>query len=44
MGRQPVEVVKIFNRGKKDEKHMKVKLFPWEELNALKQVKRAFNL
>lgn len=44
MGRQPVEVVKIFNRGKKDEKRVKVKLFPWEELNVLSEVRRTFGL
>jgi S-adenosylmethionine synthetase len=44
MGRQPVEVIKVFNKGRKDEKRMKVKLFPWEELNALSDVKRAFGI
>ncbi|MDW8274605.1 MAG: methionine adenosyltransferase, partial [Chitinophagales bacterium] len=44
MGREPKEVVKIFNKGKKNEKKVKVKLFPWEELNALDAVKKAFGL
>ncbi len=44
MGRQSVEVEKVFNKGKKNEKKLKVKLFPWEELNAIPQVKKAFGL
>jgi S-adenosylmethionine synthetase len=44
MGRQSTEVVKVFNKGKKNEKKVKVKLFPWEELNAVPQVKKAFGL
>ena len=44
MGRKPVEVVKVFNKGRRDEKQVKVKLFPWEELNALNEVKRVFGV
>jgi S-adenosylmethionine synthetase len=44
MGRECSEVVKIFNKGKKNEKKVKVKLFPWEELNAIDATKRAFKL
>lgn len=44
MGREPKEVVKVFNKGKKNEKKVKVKLFPWEELNAVNAVKKAFGL
>ncbi len=44
MGRQSAEVLKVFNKGKKNEKKVKVKLFPWEELNAIPQVKKAFGL
>lgn len=44
MGRKPVDVVKVFNKGRKDEKRVKVKLFPWEDLNALGEVKRAFGV
>ncbi len=44
MGRKPQEVVKVFNKGRKDEKRVKVKLFPWEELNALSEVKRTFGI
>ena len=44
VGRETKEVVKVFNKGKKNEKKVKVKLFPWEELNALAVVKKAFGL
>lgn len=44
MGRKPQEVVKVFNKNRKDEKRVKVKLFPWEELNALSEVKRTFGI
>lgn len=44
MGREPKEVVKVFNKGKKNEKKMKVKLFPWEELNHVDKVKQAFGI
>jgi len=44
MGRQTKEVEKVFNKGKANEKKMKVKLFPWEELNSVKEVKAAFGL
>ncbi len=44
MGRQPAETVKVFNQGKKNEKKIKVKLFPWEELDSLDLVKRVFRL
>ena len=44
MGRESKIVEKIFNKGKRNEKKVKVKLFPWEELNALKQTKKAFGL
>ncbi|MCS6934125.1 MAG: methionine adenosyltransferase [Chitinophagales bacterium] len=44
MGRTPREVVKVFNKGKHNEKKMKVKLFPWEELNAINAVKKAFGV
>ncbi len=44
MGRTTQEVVKVFNKGKENEKKVKVKLFPWEELNAVSQVKKAFGL
>lgn len=44
MGRECREVTKTFNKGKKNEKKVKVKLFPWEELNAVAQVKKAFGL
>ncbi len=44
MGRETKEVVKIFNKGKKTEKKMKVKLFPWEELNAINAVRSSFGM
>ena len=44
MGRECKEVVKVFNKGKKNELKVKVKLFPWEELNALESVRKAFGL
>jgi S-adenosylmethionine synthetase len=37
-------VEKVFNKGKKNEKKVKVKLFPWEELNAVNALKKAFDL
>ena len=44
MGRECREVVKVFNKGKRNEKKMKVTLFPWENLNAVKEVKAAFGI
>ncbi|HTF04448.1 MAG TPA: methionine adenosyltransferase [Bacteroidia bacterium] len=44
MGRESKVVEKIFNKGKANEKKVKVKLFPWEELNAIKEVKKAFGV
>jgi S-adenosylmethionine synthetase len=44
MGRETKEVTKVFNKGKENEKKVKVKLFPWEELNAVNAVKKAFKL
>lgn len=44
VGRKTEVVKKTFNKGKKNEKTVTVKLFPWEELNYLKQVKTAFGL
>ncbi len=44
MGRESKEVVKVFNKGKKNEKKVKVKLFPWEELNSVQATKTAFGL
>lgn len=44
MGRKTKVVEKIFNKGKKNEKKVKVKLFPWEELNAVNVLKKAFDL
>jgi S-adenosylmethionine synthetase len=44
MGREPKIVEKIFNKGKKTEKKVKVELFPWEKLDYVDQVKKAFKL
>jgi S-adenosylmethionine synthetase len=44
MGRECQEVVKVFNKGKKNEIKAKVKLFPWEELNAIDVTKKAFKI
>lgn len=44
MGREPKTVEKIFNKGKKTEKKVTVELFPWEKLDYVEQVKKAFKL
>lgn len=44
MGRETKEVTKVFNKGKKNEKKIKVKLFPWEELNNVQAVQKAFGI
>lgn len=44
MGRDSKEVVKVFNKGKKNEKKIKVVLFPWERLNAVEATRKAFGL
>lgn len=44
MGREPRTVEKVFNKGKKSELKMQVELFPWEKLDYVEQVKRAFGL
>jgi S-adenosylmethionine synthetase len=44
MGREPQIVEKVFNKGKKSEKKVKVELFPWEKLDYVDKVKKAFKL
>lgn len=44
MGRESKVVEKTFNKGRQNEKKVKVKLFPWEDLNAVKDVKKAFGV
>ncbi len=44
MGRETKVVTKVFNKGKKTEKTVKVKLFPWEEQNYVEKVKKEFKL
>lgn len=44
MGREPRIVEKVFNEGKKSQVKVKVELFPWEKLDYVDQVKKAFKL
>ena len=44
MGRESKVVEKVFNKGKKNELKVKVKLFPWEELNSIDAVRTAFKI
>jgi S-adenosylmethionine synthetase len=44
MGRKTEVKEKIFNKGKANEKKIKVKLFPWEELDYVDKLKAAFKL
>lgn len=44
MGREPQVVEKTFNKGKATEKKVKVELFPWEKLDYVDAVKKAFKL
>lgn len=44
MGRTCETVTKVFNKGKDNELPVTVKLFPWEELNAVAAVKQAFGI
>jgi hypothetical protein len=44
MGRECVEIVKTFNKDKKNEKIVKVKLFLWEKLNAIDAMKKALKM
>ncbi len=44
MGREPRKVEKVFNKGKQNEKRVTVELFPWEKLDYVDTVKKAFNL
>ena len=44
MGREPRVVEKVFNKGKASELKLKVELFPWEKLDHVDQVKKAFGL
>ena len=44
MGRTCETVTKVYNKNKKNEKTVTVKLFPWEELNAVNAVKSAFGI
>jgi S-adenosylmethionine synthetase len=44
MGRKNEVVTKIFNKGKKNEKKVKVELFTWEKLDYVDAVKKAFKL
>ena len=44
MGREPRIVEKVFNRGRNNEIKVKVELFPWEKLDHVDQVRKAFGL
>ena len=44
MGREPQVVEKIFNQGKKTQVKVKVELFPWEKLDYVNKVKKAFSI
>jgi S-adenosylmethionine synthetase len=44
MGRNPETVTIVFNAGKPNELKVTVKLFPWEETNAVSATKAAFGL
>jgi S-adenosylmethionine synthetase len=44
MGRTPQEITKTFVDGSGEKKDIKVKLFPWEELDMVDEIKRAFDL
>lgn len=44
MGRESKTVEKVFNKGKHNEVKMKVELFPWEKLDYVDTVKKAFKL
>ncbi len=44
MGREPKIVEKVFNKGKKNQIKVKVELFPWEKLNYVNELKKAFKL
>jgi S-adenosylmethionine synthetase len=44
MGRESRIVEKVFNKGKKTQKKVKVELFPWEKLDYVNQVKKAFKI
>ncbi len=44
MGRETKVVEKVFNKGKKNEKKLKVELFPWEKLDYVEPIRKAFKL
>ncbi len=44
MGREPKEVTKSFTDGSGKSKTLKVKLFPWEELDYVNKIKKEFKL
>lgn len=44
MGREPKVVEKVFNKGKANELKVNVELFPWEKLDHVEQIKKAFKL
>jgi S-adenosylmethionine synthetase len=44
MGREPRVVEKVFNKGKQNELKLMVELFPWEKLDYVDAIRKAFGL
>jgi S-adenosylmethionine synthetase len=44
MGRQSRVVEKVFNKGRSDEKRIKVELFPWEKLDCVDKLRKEFKI
>ena len=44
MGRESAVVEKVFNKGKQNEKKVKVELFPWEKLDHVEPIRKAFKI
>jgi S-adenosylmethionine synthetase len=44
MGRKPETVTKVFNKGRSNEKKIKVELFPWEKEDRVNDIKKAFKI
>ncbi len=44
MGRESRTIEKVFNKGKQNEKKLKVELFPWEKLDHVDQVRKSFGI
>ena len=44
MGRNHEVVTKVYNKGKENEKKVKVELFTWEKLDYVADIKKAFKI